>query len=523
MNPLFADRIGANTPPTDPAEERRRKLEAQLRAMSRSFAPEATRVDPDPRGGSDPLLSILRFGAEVAPVTGEVLSALDAKQQFDEGNYGMAALSGLGALPGIGMMGRVAKQGAKVAKGAKSAGDAVEALAGVTTGQSVRRARLPEVTDEMAQAQKIPGAGLFRKPEEGVTKTSPLPSVQEIRERLEEARNAVRKLEMDAPSEPWRPTERGVFDRTGFDPNYRMLPNTNSMVQVTGRMDPELASLLDNKYLRDLLERQAVLGLERGGKGFYNLRPIANSFEEMSGPNSFRDFVGAKSAGSIQASLPLEMSNASIMLYAKANDIPYTEAIQELARRYPNASKPWASGTHFNKFDQYRDTGSIDPLESASGARKLPYYFRQSLGESTPPGGRQSLGESTPPGGSMGAVIDAHEGKAALFPVGAERYIEQLTGQQYEQVADVYRDLAKRLGVPVETFQAGRWFGGGPLTGLKSPQGDYMQGLEDVLAWSAQQMGKGTDPKSLRRYWQDVTQGRDFILPFYGKGAPPVR
>jgi hypothetical protein len=409
------------------------------------------------------------------------------------------------------MLGRVAKKGAKVAKGAKSADDAVEALAGVTTGQSVRRARLPEVTDEMAQAQKIPGAGLFRKPGEGVTKTSPLPSVQEIRERLEEARNAVRKLEMDAPSEPWRPTERGVFDRTGFDPNDRMLPNTNSMAPVTGRMDPELASLLDNKYLRDLLERQTVLGLKRGGEGFYNLRPIANSLEEMSGPNSFRDFVGAGSAGSIQASLPLEMSNASIMLYAKANDIPYQDAIQELSQRYPNARKPWASGTHFNKFDQFRNTGSIDPSGSASGSRKVPYYFRQ------------KLGESTPPGGSMGAVIDTHEGKAALFPAGAERYIEQLTGQQYEQVADVYRDLAKRLDLPVETVQAGRWLGGGPLTGLKSPQGDYVQGLEDVLAWSAQQTGKGTDPKSLRRYWQDVTQGRDFILPFYGKGAPPVR
>jgi hypothetical protein len=199
------------------------------------------------------------------------------------------------------------------------------------------------------------------------------------------------------------------------------------------------------------------------------------------------------------------------MLYAKANDIPYQDAIQELSQRYPNARKPWASGTHFNKFDQFRNTGSIDPSGSASGSRKVPYYFRQ------------KLGESTPPGGSMGAVIDTHEGKAALFPAGAERYIEQLTGQQYEQVADVYRDLAKRLDLPVETVQAGRWLGGGPLTGLKSPQGDYVQGLEDVLAWSAQQTGKGTDPKSLRRYWQDVTQGRDFILPFYGKGAPPVR
>ena len=383
--------------------------------------------------------------------------------------------------------------------------------AGVKLGQSLRRAKLPDVTDEMAQAQKIPGKGMFQKPADGVTKTSPLPSRQEVVARYEEARNAVRKLEMDAPADKWQPTERGVFDRTGFDPNDRMLPNTNTMKPVTGREDPELASLLDNKYLRDLMDRQVALGLKRGGEGFYNLRPIANSFEEMSGPNSFRDFVGAGSAGSIQASLPLEMSNASILLFAKANGIPYDEAVKELAKRYPNANAPWASKTHFGKFDQYQNTGSIDPLGSADGSRKVPYYFRQ------------KLGESTGPDGTMGAVIDTHESKAALFPAGAERYIDGLTGRQYEQVADVYRDAAKRLDLPVETVQAGRWLGGGPLTGLKSPEGDYIQGLEDVLAWSAQNMGRPTDPQSLRRYWQDVVQGRDFILPFYGKGAPPVR
>lgn len=57
----------------------------------------------------------------------------------------------------------------------------------------------------------------------------------------------------------------------------------------------------------------------------------------------------------------------------------------------------------------------------------------------------------------------------------------------------------------------------------RSPEGDYIQGLEDALAWSGREMSKGTDPAPLHRRWQDVVQGKDFILLFFGNGAPPVR
>lgn len=141
MNPLFADRIGANRAPIDPEEERRRRQEAQLRSMSRAFEPDAARVNPDASGGSDPLLSLLRLGAEVAPVSGEILSAIDAKKQFDEGNYGIAALSALGAVPMVGMVGRTARVGGK------TVGKAAEAMAD-----------LAKVSSKAAKANKRVGA-----------------------------------------------------------------------------------------------------------------------------------------------------------------------------------------------------------------------------------------------------------------------------------------------------------------------------------------------------------------------------
>lgn len=356
---------------------------------------------------------------------------------------------------------------------------------------------------------RIPGSGIYRKAK-GAKKSDPMPDPQLIRDRLAKTDAAMRYLESRA-DEPWKPTERGILDRTGFDPNYRMVPNTNTMIQASGRVDPVLAEALDNPKLLNVLARQVTRGLRFGGEGFYNLKPLADAYEETSGPLKFRDWVGASSAGSIQAPLPQEMANASIMLFAHQNGIPYEEAIAELRRRYPMAQKPWISGTHFKKFDDYLETGTIDPEGPASGARKVPQYFREKLGESMTP---DELAATANP---IGSVVDTHESKAVLVPVGLERLIDNMTGRQYDQVSDVYRVLAQKLGLPVETVQAGRWLGGGELTGLKSPRGDYVQGFEDALYKSATKAGKDLSRPALRRYRDDVLQGRDFILPDYGK------
>lgn len=58
---------------------------------------------------------IVRTVAELAPVTGEILSAKEAVKDYEEGNYGMAALGAIGALPGVGIMGRGAKKAVKTA------------------------------------------------------------------------------------------------------------------------------------------------------------------------------------------------------------------------------------------------------------------------------------------------------------------------------------------------------------------------------------------------------------------------
>lgn len=60
--------------------------------------------------GEDYVKQMTELGLDLAPVTGEIRSAQAAVKDYEEGNYGMAALGALGALPGVGIVGRGAKK-----------------------------------------------------------------------------------------------------------------------------------------------------------------------------------------------------------------------------------------------------------------------------------------------------------------------------------------------------------------------------------------------------------------------------
>ncbi|MDB4726156.1 hypothetical protein OAF54_01875 [bacterium] len=64
-------------------------------------------------GVDDQTKQMVELGLDIAPVTGEIRSAQAAVEDFEKGDYGMAALGALGALPGVGMAGRAAKAGVK--------------------------------------------------------------------------------------------------------------------------------------------------------------------------------------------------------------------------------------------------------------------------------------------------------------------------------------------------------------------------------------------------------------------------
>jgi hypothetical protein len=94
---------------------------------------DETYVEPEDVTAGDEELpftggDIAMFAAEMAPVSGEILSAKSAVEDYKEGNYGMAALGAVGAIPGVGVLGKGAKAGIRALRTVDKAEDKAEAL-----------------------------------------------------------------------------------------------------------------------------------------------------------------------------------------------------------------------------------------------------------------------------------------------------------------------------------------------------------------------------------------------------------
>ena len=81
--------------------------------LSLSETAEEEDVATRERSGEDYTKQMIELGLDLAPVTGEIRSAQAAVEDFEKGDYGMAALGALGAVPGVGMVARAGRKGAK--------------------------------------------------------------------------------------------------------------------------------------------------------------------------------------------------------------------------------------------------------------------------------------------------------------------------------------------------------------------------------------------------------------------------
>jgi hypothetical protein len=119
---------------------------------------------------------------------------------------------------------------------------------------------------------------------------------------------------------------------------------------------------------------------------------------------------------------------------------------------------------------------------------------------------------------------DVHEANGETLASRFNPYfVEQggFGGLEYGRAEQYMRDIAQEMSLPSGTGQAGRWFGGGELTGLLSPRGDSLDLYERQAAYTLHKMGQPTDPVSVRNYlMQLIRQGGD-LLPWSKKTEMP--
>jgi hypothetical protein len=75
-------------------------------------------------------------------------------------------------------------------------------------------------------------------------------------------------------------------------------------------------------------------------------------------------------------------------------------------------------------------------------------------------------------------------------------------------------------GIPGGMAQAGRWMGGGELTGLASPRGDALDMLEKQVAFTLKEKGQDYSPKAVRDYTMQLIQQGGDLAPWFSRSTP---
>lgn len=325
---------------------------------------------------------------------------------------------------------------------------------------------------------------------------------------------------LSRPTPPWEPpkAELQAFDRNlikdaleGFPGiDQTRFPRYEAPRAQTGYID----EIYDDPRNRELIKQQIKRGLPLGGETFYaSLYPVKVAAMERGIPaEKFDRFVYETAPASARNSIMNEMAVGQFMRDMKARGLPLDEQTvkEEMARfkqRY---------GTGLPLMPVHRE-GVRTMVESGANMRdmlkadiptnyKIPTYGTQKAGD---------FGKSM--------VLDVHEAAGQTQGSRFHPYFTEQGGfgpTEYGLAEGKMLDIAKELGIPGGMAQAGRWFGGGELTGLKSPRGDALDLLEKQAAYTLQGQGINPTPKAVRDYILNMVETGEGVLMPYFKSKP---
>lgn len=336
-----------------------------------------------------------------------------------------------------------------------------------------------------------------------------------VEERAEKAQEFLSR-----PTPPWEPpkAELQAFDRNlikdaleGFPGiDQTRFPRYEAPRAQTGYID----EIYDDPRNRELIKQQIKRGLPLGGETFYaSLYPVKVAAMERGIPaEKFDRFIYETAPASARNSIMNEMAVGQFMRDMKARGLPLDEQTvkEEMARfkqRY---------GTGLPLMPVHRE-GVRTMIESGANMRDLlkadiPTNYK------IPTYGTQKAGDF---GKSM--VLDVHEAAGQTQGSRFHPYFTEQGGfgpTEYGLAEGKMLDIAKEMGIPGGMAQAGRWFGGGELTGLKSPRGDALDLLEKQTAYTLQGQGINPTPKAVRDYILNMVESGEGVLMPYFKSKP---
>lgn len=300
-------------------------------------------------------------------------------------------------------------------------------------------------------------------------------------------------------------------------PDPRLAPS-NPKVKGPNEL---IAGMLDNRIVKKGLLEDIEAGLRVPGTAqWYETGPLGALFEDLGMAVTPGQFINRTGSASMQNPVFNELASASALDRAMREGLSATEAAEVIQRENPGYSKPWVSKGMLANAQRAEAEGVQLPEDAGSPSRKIPFYTRGKLGGSL----------------EDDVALDTHERRRALQLAWQSPTLRKLMKQlglspetdllpianatDYSAYSGLYRDIAKRLGLPsAQQAQAGRWVGGALKTGLKShPSGTWLDELAKSVERTAVAKGLPTDEASLRSLFKDIVEGRVAAKPKYTKG-----
>lgn len=330
---------------------------------------------------------------------------------------------------------------------------------------------------------------------------------------------------LDIPTEAWSPprSELQAFDRSSIKDALEGFPGVEQSKfprDIPSRANIEhVEGLYTDPANRALIEKQIKRGLPLGGESFYaSLYPVKQAVLEAGMPaEKFDQWIHSLAPASARNSIMNEMAVGQFLRNMNARGIPLTE--ENVAREMEIYAEKFGVGLPLMPVHRQ---GVANVVEGGQNLRdmslaNIPTNYK------IPTYGSQKAGDF-----ANSVVLDVHEAGGQTQGSRYHPYFNEEGGfgnTEYNAGEQGMLGIAKDLGIPGGMAQAGRWFGGGELTGLKSPRGDALDLLEKQVAYTLQQKGVQPNPANVRaEVLRQIETGEGDLLPWYRKeGMPDVR
>lgn len=327
---------------------------------------------------------------------------------------------------------------------------------------------------------------------------------------------------LDQPTEPWTPPpkELQAFDRNAIKDALEGFPDVEQSSFPRDKPARASTSHVEELYSdpenRALIEKQIKRGLPLGGETFYaSLYPVKQAVLEAGMPaEKFDQWIHSLAPASARNSIMNEMAVGQFLRNMNARGIPLTE--ENVAREMAAYKEKFGVGLPLMPIHRQ---GVQNVIEGGVNLREqnlanIPTNYK------IPTYGTQKAGDF-----AKSAVLDVHEAGGHTQGSRYHPYFNEQGGfgnTEYGIGEQGLLGIAEDLGIPGGMAQAGRWFGGGELTGLKSPRGDALDLLEKQVAFTLQQKGIQPNPANVRaEVLRQIETGEGDLLPWYRKEAMP--